>query len=208
MLVGNDIYPYTLVYMYTIVGLGNPGKEYEETRHNAGRLVLTLLAQQFDFSQWKKDMKSQSQIATGTIAGMKARFVLPDTFMNNSGISLKSFVKTTKDLEQLIVLYDELNIGIGTIKISYDRSAGGHNGVASIIKQLHSQAFTRIRVGVTPVASTGELRRPTGALAKDFVLKKFRDNELKEIKKVTKQIGQALELFVIKGRSETMTHFN
>src|SRR3989344_6683156 len=99
--------------MKTLVGLGNPGVEYENTRHNAGRIVIGMIK--------KKLAENQSK--------HKIKFFTPDTFMNNSGKAVASLVKTKKDLKDLVVIYDDIDLPLGKIKISFDRSAGGHNGL-------------------------------------------------------------------------------
>lgn len=195
--------------MITIVGLGNPGEIYEHTRHNAGRLVLEWLAKKHDFSDWKDDVKLKALTSKGELAGKKVQFVLPNNFMNNSGTSIAPLITTPKELDQLVVLYDDLDIPLGGIKLSYDRSSGGHNGVESIIKRVKSQKFTRIRIGICPVTPTGKMKpRPSGEDRQDFLLKDFREAELAELKKVSKYIGEALEVLVADGRAKAMTVFN
>lgn len=195
--------------MFTIVGLGNPGKEYEKTRHNTGRIVLSQIAKKNDFSLWKSDMKTKSLQSMGKLGSQKAVFVFPETFMNNSGVSVKPFAKSKTDLEKLIVVYDDLDLPIGTIKISYNKSSGGHNGLESIIKNLKSEAFTRIRVGVSPATPSGKIKKPKGEKAVvDFLLKDFRESEMTELKKVTKKIDEALQVITNEGRLKAMTLHN
>lgn len=197
------------VRMITIVGLGNPGEIYEMNRHNAGRLVLELLAKKYGFSDWKDDVKIKALVAKGELGGKKVQFVLPNNFMNNSGTSVAPLITNEKELDQLVVVYDDLDIAIGDIKISFDRSSGGHNGVESIIKRVKSQKFSRIRVGICPVTPSGKMKaRPGGDDRKDFLLKDFRDAEYAELKKVSKKIGEALEMMISEGRAKAMTLFN
>jgi PTH1 family peptidyl-tRNA hydrolase len=194
--------------MFTIVGLGNPGEQYEKTRHNAGRIILQLLAKKYDFSDWKDDVKIKALTAKGEIAGKKVLLVMPNNFMNNSGTSVSPLIETPKALEQLVVLYDDLDISIGEMKISYDRSSGGHNGVESIIKRVKSQQFTRVRVGICPDTPGGNIKRPTGDAKVDFLMKDFKEPDMVELKKIAKKIGEALETFITDGRSKAMTLFN
>src|SRR3989344_8325798 len=98
-----------------VVGLGNPGKEYEHTRHNTGRIMVGII---------EKKLETKHKI----------KFVTPDNFMNNSGKTVKPFIKTKKDLESLVVIYDDIDLPLGKIKISFNRSSGGHNGLNSVIK--------------------------------------------------------------------------
>lgn len=195
--------------MFTIVGLGNPGKEYEKTRHNVGRIILSQIAKKNDFSIWKTDMKTKSLQTTGKLDKQKVLFVFPETFMNNSGLSIKPLIKSKNDLEKLVVVYDDLDLPIGTIKISYNRSSGGHNGLESIIKNVKSEAFTRVRVGVSPITPGGKLKKPKGEKAVvDFLLKDFRESEMTELKKVSKKIDDALTIITNEGRLKAMTLYN
>ena len=194
--------------MFTVIGLGNPGKEYESTRHNTGRIVLEAIAKKNNFSQWKEDVKLKAFIAKGELGGKKVQFLLPNNFMNNSGTSVAPLITSPKVLETIVVVYDDLDIAIGGMKISYDRSSGGHNGLESIIKRVKSQKFARIRVGICPVTPSGKLKIPTGLGRMDLLLKDFREPEYAEIKKVSKKIGEALEMIVSEGRPKAMTLFN
>lgn len=195
--------------MFTIVGLGNPGKEYEKTRHNVGRIILSQIAKKNDFSIWKTDMKTKSLQTTGKLDKQKVLFVFPETFMNNSGLSIKPLIKSKNELEKLVVVYDDLDLPIGTIKISYNRSSGGHNGLESIIKNVKSEAFTRVRVGVSPITPGGKLKKPKGEKGVvDFLLKDFRESEMTELKKVSKKIDDALTIITNEGRLKAMTLYN
>ncbi len=195
--------------MYTIVGLGNPGEEYVDTRHNTGRIILQMLAKKLDFSDWKEDMKAKALIVAGKIGKSKVQFVLPNNFMNNSGTSVKQFIKTKKELENLIVIYDDLDLPIGRMKISFNKSSGGHNGVESIIKNVKSQEFVRIRVGISPETPGGKLKKPSGEKPViDFLMKDFKDAELAELKKVAKRVSEALETFVDGGKDKMMSIHN
>ncbi|MBP6884549.1 MAG: aminoacyl-tRNA hydrolase, partial [Candidatus Pacebacteria bacterium] len=161
--------------MIIVVGLGNPGKEYENNRHNAGRIILELLAKKNGFSDWYADKKTRALWSTGKLGTKKFQFVAPDNFMNNSGGSVKPLMKTKKDLEGLVVVYDDLDLPMGKIKISFNRSSGGHNGLGDIIRALKSEAFIRVRVGVSPHTPSGKIKKPSGEKAVlDFLLKDFK----------------------------------
>ncbi len=194
--------------MFIIVGLGNPGEEYKNTRHNVGRIVLTLIAKKLGFSDWKEDVKLKAFISKGELGGKKVQFVLPNNFMNNSGTSVAPLISSAKDLEQLVVVYDDLDIAVGNMKISYDRSSGGHNGLESVIKRVKSEKFARIRVGICPVTPSGKMKRPLAGASKDFLLKDFREVEQGEIKKLSKKISEALETMISESRAKAMTLFN
>jgi PTH1 family peptidyl-tRNA hydrolase len=195
--------------MITVVGLGNPGDEYAGTRHNAGRIILELIAKKNDFSDWKSDMKSKALLSSGKIGKTKFQFVAPDNFMNNSGKSVAPFIKEAKELKNLVVVYDDLDLPIGRMKISFNRSSGGHNGLESIIKCVRSREFVRIRVGVSPHTPTGKLKKPTGEKAViDFLMKEFKDTEMAELKKMAKTITEGLEIFATEGKDKMMTVCN
>ncbi len=175
--------------MKIVVGLGNPGTEYEKTRHNAGRIMVSLI---------------ENKIETP-----KIKFITPDTFMNNSGKAVAPFVKTKKDLADLIVVYDDIDLPLGRIKISFNRSSGGHNGLESIIKHVKSQEFLRIRIGVSPETPGGKLRKPSGEKAVlNFLLGEFKKSELDELKKLSKKVAEAVDMFYAEGMGKTMTLFN
>jgi PTH1 family peptidyl-tRNA hydrolase len=175
--------------MKILVGLGNPGEEYEKTRHNAGRILVQIL---------EKKMEDK-----------KIKFITPDTFMNNSGKAVKPFIKTKKDLENLIVIYDDIDLPLGKIKISFDKSSGGHNGLESIINQLKSREFVRIRVGIAPTTPTGKIRKPKGEQAVlKFLLGDFKKPELEKIKKLSKTISEVIEMIYGEGYPKSMSIFN
>ncbi len=195
--------------MITVVGLGNPGEEHENNRHNAGRIILEMLAKKHNFKDWYSDKKTRALWADGKIEKTKVQFVLPDNFMNNSGGSVKPHIKSKKDLEKLVVVYDDLDLPIGRIKISFDRGDGGHNGLKDIIRVLKSREFLRIRVGVSPHTPTGKLKKPSGEKAViDFLMKDFKDAEMAELKKEAKKIGEALVCFATDGKEKMMSVFN
>ncbi|MDQ5949914.1 MAG: peptidyl-tRNA hydrolase, family [Patescibacteria group bacterium] len=190
-----------------IVGLGNPGEEYKNTRHNAGRLVLEMIAgKNTDF---RIDKKANAHIGNVILSEKKTTFILPNTFMNNSGQSVAPYIKSEKDLAKLVVVYDELDLPIGKIKISFNRSSGGHNGMNSIIKVVKSEEFVRIRIGVSPSTPTGKLKKVTGTgKGQAFLMKEFTPKQMDELKKVSKVVKEALEVLVSEGKDKAMTIFN
>jgi PTH1 family peptidyl-tRNA hydrolase len=135
--------------MKLVVGLGNPGEEYENTRHNTGRILVRLIEKKLD----KENSKQ------------KIKFITPDTFMNNSGKAVAPLIKTKKDLKDLVVIYDDIDLPLGKMKISFNRSSGGHNGLGSVIKYLKSEEFLRIRVGISPSTPKGVVKKPKGEKA-------------------------------------------
>ena len=192
-----------------IVGLGNPGNEYENTRHNVGRIVATHIAKLTKADIFETDGLLRAQKTKTVIAGKKALIVLPDTFMNLSGRAVAPIIKSSKDLEKLVVIYDDLDLARGTFKISFNRSSGGHNGVQSIIKAVKSEAFIRVRVGISPTTTTGKLKKPLGEekVAK-WILGAMKDEEKDGLKKLSKSVLQALEMIVEEGLPKAMSIYN
>jgi PTH1 family peptidyl-tRNA hydrolase len=195
--------------MFTIVGLGNPGTEYENTRHNAGREILKMIARREGFSDWKEDGKSKALISSGKIGKNKVQFILPNNMMNNSGGSVLPFIKSKKDLGSLVVVYDDMDLALGRIKISHNRSSGGHRGVESIIKKLKTEEFTRIRIGISAATPAGKLKKPKGEKAViTYLMSVFKDKEMAELKKTAKTVSEALDAFMTEGLQKAMTGFN
>lgn len=201
-----------LVMKYIIVGLGNPGEEYKNTRHNTGRTVLDYIRDEYD-GEFKFDKKLNTLIASVTSGSgkgaVKTTLVAPETFMNNSGKAVGQLVKSKKAAEGLVVIYDDFNLPLGRMKVSYNRSSGGHNGLGSIIKAVKTEAFTRIRIGTAPANAKGEAKVPHGDdKIEKFILGKFKDDELKTLKKVAKKAMEAVEMIVKDGREKAMSVFN
>lgn len=186
---------------YLIVGLGNPGEEYAKTRHNAGRMVVEQFCKKNDFSEWAKDKTIKALISKGSVGKDKVTLLEPDNFMNVSGKSVAPLVKNAKDAERTIVVYDDLDLPLGTMKISFNRSSGGHKGVESIIKALKTTAFARLRIGISPSTPSGKPRKPKGGQALlDFIIGEFKKPEIEEMKKVAKKGAEALGLILDEGR--------
>jgi PTH1 family peptidyl-tRNA hydrolase len=194
---------------YVIVGLGNPGEEYELTRHNTGRIILGTLHKKEDFSEWKADKKLKALVSSGKIGKDKVEIILPETFMNKSGASIAPLVKNKKQAERLIVVHDDLDLPLGSIKISFNRGSGGHKGIESIIRAIKTEAFVRVRVGVSPKTSKGKAKKPKGEdKIVDFIIGKFSKLEQEIIKKVGKQVAEAIVLLIKEGREKAMGEFN
>lgn len=198
---------------YIIAGLGNPGTEYENTRHNTGRIVLDVVRKEFDGEEFRFDKNSNALVSKISIGNSKkaqtATLVAPETFMNNSGKAVVKYVKNTKSAEKLVVIYDDFNLPLGRIRISYNRSSGGHNGVESIIKALKTEAFVRIRVGNAKEDSKGLAKVPHGEdKIEKFILGKYTDDEMKSLKKIAKTISEAIAVIVTESREKAMSVYN
>lgn len=176
--------------MHLIVGLGNPEKEYEGTRHNAGFLVIDKLLADSE-SETKFDKKSNADVAKSTINKKRVLLAKPLTYMNNSGIAVRALLDFYKlKPEDLIVIHDDKDIPLGETRVQTDRGPAGHNGVKSIIEHLGTKNFMRIRVGVAPAAQT-EIK-DTG----NFVLGKFTKEEIKKLKKVIENTVKEIEMMI------------
>ncbi|MDO8552557.1 MAG: aminoacyl-tRNA hydrolase [bacterium] len=205
---------------WIFVGLGNPGYEYEGTRHNTGRMALESFAKSAKLTEWKEDKKAKALVSRGIVghpshkasAGQGktlAALVLPNTFMNKSGAAVAKFVKSQKAAERMAIVYDDLDLPLGTMKISFNRGSGGHKGVESIMKAVKTKKFTRVRVGVSPSTASGALRKPVGEkVVVNFILTKFKAHELEELKKVFKRVSRALEVIATEGVGRAMNEFN
>ena len=190
---------------YTIAGLGNPGQEYENTRHNTGRIMLMFLTS----DEFSMDKKINALIAEAKIGKEKVKLIAPETFMNNSGKAIVKVVKNVKMAEKLIVIHDDFNLPLGKIRISFNRSSGGHNGLESIIKAIKTKAFIRIRIGVSPENAKGNAKVPHGEdKVVKFILSKFKDDEMKIIKKIAKIVAKAVEIIVKEGKEKAMSIYN
>lgn len=136
-----------LYSMYTIVGLGNPGAEYEKTRHNTGRILAQLLVEEGEVLL-KEQKKPQRWVGTGEVLGERVRLVLPDTFMNKSGSAVVPYIKSVGAAKKLIAVYDEIDLPFGVVRVAFGGSSAGHNGIKSIERAVKTKNFTKIRVGV------------------------------------------------------------
>lgn len=194
---------------WVVTGLGNPGQEYENTRHNAGRMAVMHYAKYASAPVWKEDKKSQSLTTGATVKTTLVALQLPNTFMNKSGFAVSKLVKSAKLAERLIVVYDDLDLPIGKIKLSFDRGSGGHKGIESISTAIKTKKFTRIRIGISPETPGGKLKKPEGdKVVNDFILKKFKESEMDELKKVFKRVAEAIDVIIAEGPMIAMNHFN
>ncbi|MFI5243616.1 MAG: aminoacyl-tRNA hydrolase [Gemmatimonadales bacterium] len=188
--------------MKVIVGLGNPGREYERTRHNVGWWVVDHLADVWRLEGWKKD--GEAKVASGSVHGTRVRLVKPLTFMNLSGEALRRyrrrpFWSASKDL---LVVVDEVQLPLGRYRFRANGSAGGHNGLKSVEGHLGTQEYARLRVGVGPV----DERRTVGAL-RDYVLGEFGKAEAADVRDLLPEFVEAIELWMREGIGVVMNQF-
>jgi PTH1 family peptidyl-tRNA hydrolase len=185
--------------MYLIVGLGNPGPEYELTPHNLGFLVLDRLAEeeQIRFG-WRE---AESLVGRGTVAGESVLLAKPLSFMNRSGGPVKALLNRYEiDLGRLLVVYDELALPWGELRIRQRGSDAGHHGMESVIAALGSQEVPRLRVGISP-----GFRVRDGA---EFVLRPFRPRERRELDEILARAAGAVRTILSDGAAKAMTVYN
>jgi len=186
--------------MYIIAGLGNPGKNYVNTRHNMGFEVIDVIASKYNIDINKS--KFNALYGEGRIGGEKVLLVKPQTYMNLSGESIREFVNWYKiESEQVIVIYDDISMPCGRLRIRQKGSAGGHNGMKSIIYQLNTDVFPRIKVGI------GAPEHKDYDLA-DYVLGKFTKEETEILIKIAVKAAESVEAIITKGTEKAMSEFN
>jgi peptidyl-tRNA hydrolase, PTH1 family len=177
--------------MHIIAGLGNPGQEYIDTRHNAGRMAVEYFAKKNGFEMAEKSKKIPAIVSVGALgSGKKAEkvtLVLPETYMNKSGKALDTLVTSVKKAEKLIVVQDDVDMPLGKIKILFNRGSGGHKGIESIQRAIKTEAFVRLKIGVSPTTPSGKLKKPGSDKMGDFIVGPWKPAELDEMKKVIKK---------------------
>jgi PTH1 family peptidyl-tRNA hydrolase len=186
--------------MKVIVGLGNPGKEYESTRHNVGWWVVDHLADVWRFDGWKRD--GDAKVASGIVNGTKVRLVKPQTYMNLSGGVLRPYLRRPfwSAVTDLMIVVDEVQLPVGRFRFRAKGSAGGHNGLKSIEGTLKSQDYPRLRIGV---GSEHERNAPLA----DFVLGDFGKREAETVRGLLPPLTDALALWTKDGIGPVMNHF-
>jgi PTH1 family peptidyl-tRNA hydrolase len=192
--------------MKIIVGLGNPGKKFEKTRHNLGFMVLDRFSKKNKFPKFKMKREFLAMVSEKKIGKEKIILVKPQTFMNNSGLAVKEILKRLRasNIEPLTsnlwVVHDDLDIPFGKIKISFGRGSGGHKGVQSIIDEIGTKNFVRFRIGIG--------KKEVGITKEEFVLEKFSKREEKILKKVIEMVCRAIEMAIREGVERAMSEFN
>lgn len=190
--------------MKVICGLGNPGKEYEQTRHNVGWWLLDHLADVWHLSGWRRD--GDARVLEGTVRGHRVRLVKPLTFMNLSGAALRPYLRRAgwQASKDLLVVVDEVALPLGTFRLRAEGSAGGHNGLKSIQGTLGgSTLYPRLRIGIKPTDD----RRRIGDLS-DFVLGPFGRQEQREIDELAPRLTEAVETWLEEGILVAMNRHN
>ncbi len=186
--------------MYLIAGLGNPTRQYEKTRHNIGFDTIDQIAEEYHISVM--DVKYRSLCGSGMLAGQKVLLLKPQTYMNNSGEAIRAALDFYKldPAEQLLVIYDDISLEPGNIRIRLKGSAGGHNGMKSIIDHIGTEVFARIKVGVGA--------KPEGWDLADHVLSRFFKQERENVEEALKDAVSAAALIVGGEAAKAMNDYN
>jgi PTH1 family peptidyl-tRNA hydrolase len=189
--------------MKVIVGLGNPGKEYEKTRHNVGWWVVDHLADVWRFEGWKRD--GEARVASGTVGGTRVRLVKPQTYMNLSGEVLRAYKRRPFFAipNDLLVVVDEVAFPVGRYRFREKGSAGGHNGLKSVEAHLGTQEYGRLRIGVGP--AEGHER---GGTLSDYVLSPIGKADAGAVLDLLPELTAAVELWLKEGMKPVMNQFS
>jgi len=178
---------FIIKYMYLIIGLGNPEKEYSETRHNSGFLFLDFLAKEIETSDFQPEKKLLAETASGKLNEEKIILAKPQTFVNKSGEAVKKLKTHYKiPLENIIIIHDDLDVPFGSAKFSSGSGAGGHKGIKSIIGQLKTEKISRLKIGLADsklkIARGQKSDQKRKEMIADFVLSKFTPSEKIKLK--------------------------
>ncbi|MBI4225013.1 MAG: aminoacyl-tRNA hydrolase [Candidatus Sungbacteria bacterium] len=185
---------------FLIVGLGNPGDEYQNTRHNIGREIVELFRKQQELPDFRFEKKWNADVSEGKFGKNKVVLALPNTFMNKSGAATAPIAKFFKvKPDHIVLVHDDADIAFGLGKLSFDKRSAGHKGVESVIRALKTTSFWRFRIGIA-----GKRDVP----AEKLVLKKFTPDEQKLVKKINKCTVDALEQTVTDGPERAMNGYN
>jgi PTH1 family peptidyl-tRNA hydrolase len=190
--------------MIIIIGLGNPGKKYENTRHNVGFMAIDKFAEDNNFPKFELQKKFDALV----FKNEDVLLAKPETFMNESGVSAKKLLSKTST-KDIIVIHDDIDLPVGKIKIVKDRGSAGHKGVESIIHNIGNNNLIRIRIGIAgpsfAKATDGQAKK---IKAKSVVLKKFSPEEQTLIKSTIEKVVQALNLIINEGLDKAMNEYN
>jgi peptidyl-tRNA hydrolase, PTH1 family len=183
--------------MKLIIGLGNPGKEYHDTRHNAGSRAVELFAAEHKLSFKKHDANARA--ASGTIETERVICGVSETFMNDSGLAVGALAQFYKvEAGDVVIVYDDIDLPFGTIRVSQNTSSGGHNGIKSIIERLDSSDFIRVRLGIGP--KLGD--------AADYVIGRWSKEQSQALPEFLAEAIGAIETVVQSGLTEAATIYN
>jgi len=188
--------------MMIIIGLGNPGKKYQNTRHNIGFQVIDEFREKNNFPEFRPVKKYNSLISEEIFEGKKVILLKPQTFMNNSGVAVKKITTHYKlPTTNLIIIHDDIDLPLGKIRIIKNRGSAGHKGVESVIKETGTKNFIRFRIGILP--EKGKPKNP-----EKFVLQKFNKKEQEITAEVIKKTVKAIGTLITQGIEKVMNEYN
>ncbi|OGZ78996.1 MAG: aminoacyl-tRNA hydrolase [Candidatus Staskawiczbacteria bacterium RIFOXYD2_FULL_37_9] len=195
--------------MTIIIGLGNPGEKYKNTRHNIGFMILDKFAEKNNFPEFKLVKKYTAEISEKPFDSAQGdeNIILakPQTFMNESGKSAKKLISNFKfQISNFIVVHDDIDLPVGKIKIIQERGSAGHKGVESIIKAIGNENLIRLRIGISPCLTPGVKQ----AKASNIVLKKFSPEEQEILNQTTEKTAEALDFLLREGLDKAMNEYN
>lgn len=175
------------------------------TRHNTGRIALEDLIK---ISETEFNKKLNALVDKIKIGGEKTQIIFPETYMNNSGKSLRPIITSKKKAGNLIVVHDDLDLPLGRFKLAFGSGSAGHKGVESIIKNIKTKDFIRIRIGISPTTLSGKIKKPDAKKVVAYIIDKFKPKEIQIIRKVSKKITPAIEAIVNEGLQKAMSLYN
>lgn len=195
---------------HVIIGLGNPGPEYARTRHNAGRMAAERFAQDERLGEFTLKKSAQALVVQGAVGKEKVIVALPETFMNVSGKSALALVKSKAAAKKLLVVRDDLDLPLGTIKMTMlGRGAGGHHGVESIARALKTKDFAQLKIGISGQTPKGRLKKVSGdEKVVAHVIGKFKPGEAEILEAALGKASEAIRLFVTEGIERAMLYAN
>lgn len=195
--------------MHYVVGLGNPGEQYANTRHNIGWLALDFVREQNNLPPLIESGAATGFLTEGMIGTRPVKLLYPTTFMNNAGSAVAKLVPKN-EVGNLVIVQDDIALPFGEVKLSQGRGDGGHNGIKSIIEKLGGKDFIRIRIGIAPTSIlTGKVKRPAGGGPLErFVLKPFSQKESVKLGDINKKVNEALIEILVVGIEAAMNRFN
>jgi PTH1 family peptidyl-tRNA hydrolase len=183
--------------MWLIIGLGNPGKAYARTRHNLGLLTVDAVSSKYSISCRHK--QKHYVYGRGMIEGKKTILIKPLTFMNKSGLAVRDALNRNRDIKTVVVVHDDLDLSTGIIRIKKSGSSGGHKGIESIIEQIGTKDFLRVKIGIG---------RPERGSAEEYVLSTFSRQERPLIKSAIENSVEAVALLIMRGLSSAQNKFH
>jgi PTH1 family peptidyl-tRNA hydrolase len=195
--------------MYYVVALGNPGEEHVKNRHNVGFMALDFIVAKLGLPTPNKSSQYAGLFSEGVVETQDVVFLYPDTFMNHSGTAVKKLVPKN-EISNLVVLYDDVALPLGEVRVSFDRGDGGHNGIKSIIGALGSKGFIRVRIGIAQASFwTKKTKALSGEALPKFVLSNFNGRELTKLnEEVFPKVKEILTTICRDGYAKAMNVYN